>query len=63
MPPDTPERALIRALKLHSQSELARRAGVSPQHICDVVKGRRRMWPALMAYLGFERVTSVVRSK
>jgi len=48
---------LARVLQRTSQSELAKACGVSPQHVCDVVAGRRRPRNALLHYLGFERVT------
>lgn len=53
------------ALLSYTQAELAYRVGVSPQHVCDVVKGRRvplpvngerGVSPRLLAFLGLERV-------
>lgn len=59
---ETPERrALARILKGMTQAELARVAGVSAQHVCDVVAGRRAMRDRLLRALGFEKVTVIRR--
>jgi plasmid maintenance system antidote protein VapI len=41
-------------LKRLSQTEVARIAGTTAQHVCDVVSGRRPPNSQLIAYLGFE---------
>jgi len=46
--------ALLRAWRIKdgmSQDQLAREAGISPQYLCDVEKGRRDVKPAVLAAL------------
>lgn len=44
-----------------SQKQIAKEIGVSPQHLCDVLKGRREPGPDVCAWLGYERVPNLYR--
>lgn len=45
-----------------SQRNLAKKLGVSPMFICDVLKGRRDPGEKLLSAMGFEREVVVHRS-
>lgn len=47
--------------KRSSQKKLAARLGISPQYLCDVLKGRREISAELASRLGYERVVTFVR--
>jgi hypothetical protein len=53
----TPFNVFLEKLEHNSQADLARLAGVSPQHINDVLHHRRNMRDPLLNWLGYERVT------
>lgn len=38
-----------------TQLEFSRDIGISPQHLCDVLKGRREPFGAILDYFGLER--------
>jgi DNA-binding transcriptional regulator YdaS (Cro superfamily) len=41
-----------------SQKEAARVLGISPQYLCDLLRGRREFSAAVADVLGFQRVVS-----
>jgi len=55
------QQALFRVLQTRTQRQLAREAGVSYQHVNDVLSGRRNIPDKLLGYLGFERFTVIRR--
>lgn len=71
MKPDTPEiideiavrMELVNACALAGgQIDFARAHGVSPQFICDIIKGRQSPSPKILRLIGFERVTRYRKS-
>jgi DNA-binding transcriptional regulator YdaS (Cro superfamily) len=42
----------------HSQAAWARKHGVSPAYVSDVINGRREPGPAILDALGIERVVT-----
>lgn len=54
------ERLRRRVAERGSQHAVAVEAGVSPQHVSDVLLGRRDIGPAVLALLGVQRVTRFV---
>lgn len=53
---------LRRAVKAEgSQRQLARRIGISQQHLCDLLSGRRNPGPTVLSWLGLERAYRRVR--
>jgi len=45
-----------------SQRNLAKRLGISPMFICDVLKGRRDPGDKMLKAMGFERRVSIRRT-
>lgn len=56
-------RALARLLKRQTQSQVAKAAGVSAQHVSDVRACRRNIRDKLLDHLGYERVTVIRRKR
>jgi transcriptional regulator with XRE-family HTH domain len=55
----TREEVLVRlraALRAGEQRALAERVGISPQHLCDLLRGRRDPAGKVLEYLGLEPV-------
>ena len=45
------------------RSELSRRMDISPQLMCDVLAGRRKIGEKMLDFLGYERVVTYVRKR
>ncbi|UGB27567.1 helix-turn-helix domain-containing protein [Methylorubrum sp. B1-46] len=54
------ERLKSRVAERGSQHAVALEAGVSPQHLSDVLHGKRDVGPAVLALLGVQRVVRFV---
>jgi hypothetical protein len=61
------EPEVVKRLKVYlgagSQKELAERAKITPQHLCDILKGRRSPAPGILVILGLEKVEQLYRQK
>lgn len=58
-----PIRLLRESLDGRSQSEMARKIGVSPQYLHDVLNERRGPGDKILTYLGIEKVVTYRKRK
>lgn len=52
---------IARRLRTQSASDLARELGISPQYLCDVIKGRKEPGDGMLRPLGLRRQVDIVR--
>lgn len=55
--------ALRLAIGTQSQVAFSTKLGISPQLLCDVLKGRRDLPEGVLAFLGLEEVKNLYRRK
>lgn len=58
-----PIRILRESLGAESQAEVARKIGISPQYLHDVLNERRGPGDKILDYLGLERVVTFRRKR
>lgn len=54
---------LSKALESESQASVARKIGISPQYLGQVIAGDRPLSEKILAFLGYERVVTYRRRK
>lgn len=54
---------LSKALESESQASVARKIGISPQYLGQVIAGNRPLSEKILAFLGYERVVTYRRRK